>query len=679
LNLATPLWGSGTYTGAHGQLNAISNASIMTARKIITYNPTKDATNGFGRPFDWAQLTGAQQNDLMTNSTGTLEASNVTALERLRYIRGDHRCEKNTTETGCTLAVKPFRDRLTATGTPAPNRLGDIINSSPVYVGASIGSYPETGAFPSGTNAYSAFKSSISSRTPVVYVGSNDGMLHAFNANNGTELFAYIPGGVYSTGSTAGLHKLSETNGHISYVDLTPTIADAYTATPTNATKAWRTVLVGGLRNGGNTIFALDITNPATITDESTASQKVMWEFTDADMGKSFSKPIIVPIKTSNTGPNGTIEWFAVFGNGYNSATGKAVLYLVRLSGPTGGTATNPTWTLGTDYFKFTTSVGDTLNVNGLSSPAVIDNDGNKVYDRAYAGDVQGNLWVFNMDWNSPSSSAVATPLFTATNALGEVQPITVKPTAIRNTQATSSATNAPNVLLLFGTGQYLASGDQSNTSRQSFWGIWDAGEVGLTRTGATYPLVKQDFIASLPAGIRAIDPANAVDYNGGDYGWYLDLPEDTVTANGERVIADASVIGDTLLFLTITPDTLPCSAGGNTWLMALNPFNGHSPGINTLDVNGNGIIGDAGDLNAIVTAANSTISGMQLSGLILDIQFISGANTAGGGGTPPCSSGFHTQGIGTTSAGTTTNPNLCVGGSDSKTGRYSWRQLRFE
>jgi len=573
-------------------------------------------------------------------------------------------------------------------------RLGDMINSSPIYVGKSVGSYPNTDPFPSASGStYQDFQNGVAtSRIPMVYVGANDGMLHAFRADTdasygGNEIFAYIPSVLSpaTASTTSGLHKLTEADSHHAYVDLTPSVADAYTTTPKDATRSWRTILVGGLRSGGKGIYAIDITNPASnMTSEATASNKVMWEFTsadDADLGYTYSEPVIVPLRvaTNSTTPTDDIQWFAVFGNGYNSTNGgHAVLFLLKLSGPTGASGA---WQLGTDYFKIDTGVGDSTTPNGLSSPAVIDNDGDGIYDRVYAGDLRGNMWAFDLNsitalsktstggWASAyDTSGTPKPLFTASSATSTLQPITSKPLVIRNKAAATGG--MPNVLVMFGTGSYIANGDESNTDSQTYYAVWDHGDQELTRS----KLVAKNLASSSTSTYFAIDPATSdvPNYSTAtpDEGWYLDLPD-----KGERVTSRSYIIGSYLFFSSIVPSPSPCSGGGYTKLFALDPTTGKSPSIPVFDINHDGVI-DATDTPSTVAAQNTQIAGVKIDSLIPQFSFL--VNTTPPGPKPPCSSGSSVIGMGTTSEAGLVSQSLCTGSSAAKAGRYSWRQLDF-
>lgn len=500
-----------------------------TPRTILTF----DGSDGI--PFRWDSLTAAEQADLHINPVGGTD-SDAIAQARLDYLRG----ARDNEGSGYGFRIRS-------------SRLGDIVYSAPVYVGKPEMGWPDSGPFAAGGALYSAFKSAHAGRTPVVYVGANDGMLHGFRADTGAEAVAYVPGLLYSSSAKDGLHYLTDpTYVHRYYVDMTPTVADVVLQ------NGWKTVLVGGLRGGGRGYYALNVTDPATFGENAAAAQStVLWEFSDADLGYSYSRPAVVMLN------NG--RWAAVFGNGYNdTGSGQAQLYILFLDGGLDGT-----WTAGTDYIKVTTASGSATDRNGLATPAVIDLDSDGVADRVYAGDLKGNLWAFDLSSNDPSNWKVAykqgttpKPLFTAPSG----QPITTTPEVVRNTSVTTTTGNAPNLLVLFGTGQYLVNGDVLSTTTQSFYDVWDAGKSQLAATD----LVQQ---AITTTGTTRTLSDNAVNFSNTTYGCYVDLPD-----SGERVVTDPIVRGDLVYFNSLVPSGAVCTPGGTGWLMAMKYASCHAP-----------------------------------------------------------------------------------------------------
>ncbi|MDC9725488.1 MAG: PilC/PilY family type IV pilus protein [Gammaproteobacteria bacterium] len=527
-------------------------------RKIFTMNTAGDTV-----PFLLPSLDAEQVNELRKawpKTTYTIDsASTEYAQAQLDYIRGEDSAQ--------------FRDR---TG----NKLGDIVHSEATFVAE-----PKSPYF-SLEGDYAEFRKDYIHRIPTVYVGANDGMLHAFDASTdadkGNELFAYIPKMLIPRLNSL-THKNTATQPfvHKYFVDATPTVGDAY------FDNAWHTTLVGGLGAGGKGVYALDITNaPAN------QAPIALWEFSDsnsADMGYSFSKPIVVKLN------KGESVWGAIFGNGYDSTTGKAVLYVINIK-------------TGAIIAEIDTGVGDTDTPNGLSSPTVLDTDGDLIADKVYAGDLLGNVWSFDIS-ASNSNSWSATKIFTANTA----QPITQK-IAVQEHPLGALA----GYLLHFGTGQFfrLNDNDADGQDTQSIYAIWDCSDgecSGLSSSDLLEQVVEAEVgHATAAADLRVTssneiawldDPEVQVGDSGwqshiDDHGWYLNLlnPGDSVVAPpvpagnyGERVVSKAVLYGRSVLYSTLLPATDACDGGGSGWLMSLNSSNGARHEEASFDVTGNG------------------------------------------------------------------------------------------
>lgn len=522
-----------------------SSTHYKTGKKknnnLVYYCLDPDAANN-GTPVE--NLSCATQSDDIAKS-------------KLEYLRGDR--SKEGTD---------FRIRASL--------LGDIVNSGPIYVQAPNMSYPDVAPFPTDA-PYSSFKASKKSRKAVVYAGSNDGMFHAFDATEaaanatstaGREIMAYIPSYLFSTEANKGLHYLSNKQYlHQFYNDLPATVADAYISS------GWKTLLIGGQRAGGRGYFALDITTPENFS--SSIATTPLWEFSsqdDADLGYSYSRAQVGMLN------DGT--WVTIFGNGYNSTgTGEAQLFVVKLSGPSGA---NGEWVEGTDYVKITTGASTVdaplADTNGLGTPALADLDENDTLDRAYAGDLKGNLWVFDLSGGfSQIALAYSTPLF---NTGGE--PITIKP--ILATHPTQPKTgNEPNLMVYFGSGQFLIDTDPQDTaSVNHFYGVWDNGQSASTLTSAN--LVAQTW--SHTAG--SVPSDNPVDYTDGAYGWAIQL-----SIAGERSITDAAVRGSAVIFNTTVPASSPCTLEGLGYRYAVDLTSGSFPTEPVLDLNNDNIINE--------------------------------------------------------------------------------------
>lgn len=589
---AFPIDGNG-----HVSATAAWEASgLLDARHADRLIVTLDPVARLGIPFEWASLTSAQRAAL--NAT---PRPGETGEGRLAWVRGDRSQELTANPPG------PYRSRST--------RLGDIVNSAPLFVGVPNRLYPDA-----DYKTWTATQT-IMSRKPVVYVGANDGMLHAFDAANGEELFAYVPNLVME--KLAGLPNPAYE--HRFTVDGPLTAGDA------KLDSSWKTVLVGALGKGGQGVFALDVTSP-TPASASEAAGMVLWEFgdkDDRDIGYIYGKPAITRIcRAWSDGVCSSPLWVGLVPNGYNntssggsevadadcsddqvegtvSCDGAAVLYVLNLAN-------------GSVVKKLPTPVGAAADpkgqsrANGLSSVKPVDGDADFYADFAYAGDIFGNLWKFDLSNLSSGSNPVL--LFTARDADGNAQPITA-PVAVER-HPTGKGT-----LVLFGTGQLLGAADTRDSSVQTFYGIWDAGATGLdasalrdagglrqqsfeagvkTVNDVNRQAVSQARLSTQHTINWAADPsANGVTFSASaQVGWFIDL--ETLDANGsridpgERVTVEADVRGGRVLFVSLNPNDDPCHPGGTSWATALNVNDGSRLDLSPFDYDNDSNIANA-------------------------------------------------------------------------------------
>jgi len=653
-----------------------------SGRIIATY----DGVSGI--PFRFNNLS----NELKDLLDSTWTSDDTNARNILNFLRGDR---SNEQDNGGS-----FRNRAQV--------LGDIVHSAPTY------------------------------RNGHLYAGANDGMLHVFDATTGDEVFAYVPKLVFEN-----LKELSDpVYAHKFFVDLTPAMADIYVladsdgqdndgdsvADEVGETKV-KTVLVGGLGKGGKGYYALDITDPSSISSENTLANKVMWEYprahtvsivdasdeepivittatahgfrtgdrviiegvlgnTDAngtwtitklsdttfslnssegddsytsggtarvwntewdDLGYSFSKPAVV---NSNAG------WIVIFGNGYNSQSGVAKLFI--LNADTGETLK-----------IISTEAG---SCNGLSSPTPVDIDNDNKVDYVYAGDLRGNMWKFDLTASSAANWDVAfktapysivggkkvgttpAPLFQARDESNIVQPITTKPDVMVHCTKHGQ-------MVVFGTGKYLGDTDLGTTQTNTIYGIWDYGDddddgeylgsfkrnpvspdTTLSNQAATVVLLEQTVEACDPANatcdgdfwvvnsqnLRVLtnnvegltepwdttslladdvtcgDGLGATDCDPNGYGshpdllylagWYFDLP-----LSGERVVSDALIRQGKAIVVAFTPEDTPCGSGGDSVVMEMDACSGGRLDEAQFDINEDNII-DENDLINIGT-----------------------------------------------------------------------------
>jgi type IV pilus assembly protein PilY1 len=444
----------------------------------------------------------------------------------------------------------PYRSRTLTS-------LGDIVDSNPVFAWneatATYQSLPEG----QGSNSYMSFVASKASRPAMVYAGANDGMLHAFAAASGTEQFAYVPHSVIP--NLTGL--INPNYVHAFYVDGPIAVGDAFIGAGSGAA-SWHTVLVGTTGAGGRGVFALDVTAP-----QSFGAANVLWDMDgttapfgngDLNLGFTIGAPQIARLN------NG--DWVAVFGNGYLSTRSCAVLYLVRLSDgfvrtiDTSGAGAGATGTC---------LNGAASNPNGLGSPTLLDMDQNGTTDFIYAGDLQGNLWKFDVSSISPGNWGVAyvngskpAPLYSAVTPGNVPQSISSAPNlGISNTTG--------NVLVYFATGHMFETGDPADTSVQSVYAVQDQG-MPVKKSRGTNMVAQTLGPASDGSGNENVQLPYAPVNLALQDGWFVDLP-----GTGERVLTTPLLAGGMLLFSSVIPKSQPCAGGCGGFVYSLSAYNG--------------------------------------------------------------------------------------------------------
>lgn len=548
---------------ATGDLTQSWSASIPAVpanRNIFTIG-----TDGSSVAFLWDNLSSTQQTALnRTDSYG----SNV-----VDFIRGD-----KTTESAPYL----FRHRTSL--------LGDIVNSNVLYAGKDDYGY-------AGIDGYSTFLSGKQSNQNMVYVGANDGMLHAFSGSTGIEAFAYIPSELVTR-----LRYLSDSDyasNHKYYVDGSPIAGDI------KVDDDWKTLLVGTTGAGGKSIFGLDISDP-----ENFAAGDVLWELSPAnaaspdDLGYSIPKPSIA--KT------GSATWQVLVANGYGSVNGSA--QLLRLNANTGVVAN--------------TIDMEATGSNGLSSPAVVDKNGDGIADLVYAGDLKGNIWRINLADNSKFKVFQACDGACATS---NFQPITTKLEVRANPEG--------GLQILFGTGRYFSADDNTLSDPPRVEAIYGIRDYNNETTLTMSSLVAQNITAEYAVDAVAtragtnttvktrVISNNSVDYNS-KAGWYLPLKSPgLVNGVGERVVNDVSLVDDKLVVTTLIPESgvsgNACATGGTTWVMEIDPISGGRLQYSALNTNSESSVinknDDLSDGNGGYVVASGVLQDGSTAPLILD------------------------------------------------------------
>lgn len=574
---------------AAARLDQLTDAQTDN-RNIIVGLEGSSSTGGTAAAFTWAAINDTLRSKLnKANPTATADNDGT---NRLNFIRG-------------------YRAREGVSYRQRASRLGDIVNSGAAYSGAPTTRY-------NGISAYKTFYNANVNRTKAVFIGANDGMLHAFNADTMEELFAYIPSWLGTK-----LSQLSNSNynssGHTSYVDAQPVVAEAQVGSD------WKTVLVSGTGGGGQGVFALDVSNPGSF-----AANKVLWEFTDQndpDLGNVIGQPRIVKLRTSApTATTPTYKWFAAVASGVNnyvndgsdrfSTTGSPALFLLDLSKPS-----RDAWSLGTNYFKISLPISNDLTTGtqevntsgqgtgvgkatGLLNVNFTANSVDAV-EFFYLGDLHGQFWKLDMSkanfssstntsWNLAkvsgyvNSSSAPIPMYIAKDSAGKVQPITMVPTI-------AFGPSSGSYIVAFGTGKYLEARDNnidSSTQTQSFYVLYDSGSSytvdvqpdtgSLARFNGRARLQQ----GSITSGVISVPsfywnvPRNTNDTDK-KAGWFIDFPLGG-SSGGERQITSATLFGQDILFTSLLPPSASTDAcgGGSSYAYQANLASGQGTAV---------------------------------------------------------------------------------------------------
>jgi len=694
------------YTGATGPATAEPiSGSPGTGRQMMTWSSldTSVVAGAKGIPFQYTNMSSAEQTAIGGSSSGTT---------RVAYLRGDRSNEINSAGAGLYRA----RDGV----------LADIIDASPTWVGPPASPYTVTWAdrydatgdtiIENSGQTYQQFLTASQSRLNVIYAGANDGFLHGFRTgsedingnvinttstpNDGGEIIAYMPGTVlneiHST-TTPNIDYSNPQYSHAFYVDATPGTGDVYYS------GTWHTILVGGLGLGGKGLYALDITNPSSFS-ETNAASTVLGDWSSAtiscvgnsgcgsSLGNTYGTPQIRRFHNCT--------WGAVFGNGYGSSTGDAGIYVMTISG------TSP---LTFSFYYLSTGTSGTNNGIAFVSPA--DLDGDHITDYVYAGDLNGNVWRFDLTSTNPATWAVTkngttpAPVFKTPSG----QPITTQ------LVLASAVVNGglPSVMVAFGTGlrnqfTITSAASYATNTTQSLYGVWDWNFAtwNAKSTAAQYASLTTAQASSNPWKITAAKPVSqslltAQTYTvntgatstitttnniiswaqcttspancSGSFGWYANLPQTngTTTAGAtvvEQIVSNPALFEDGLIVNSTIPannQPLNCNSPttdqGVTYVVALvsgGTFasGGASPGSGTTTFN-----------SAFVNYRDTATAGIQTN----ETGALTVVNTREG------STYLIGQDISIPTAGNAPGGAQQISLSDTTVNRLTWIQLR--
>jgi len=485
--------------------NKLEAQNWSTGRKIFT------RSNGVGVPFTWSaagltSLTAAQKTELGGDPEGR---------HLLEFTRGDRSREG-----------AAFRKRFSV--------LGDIIHSRPYYFKHATG-------------------------VERVYVGANDGMLHAFNAVDGSEVFAYLPSMLIPKLDQFAINPY---NNHKYGVDGLMAIKKFTSSGKT------MTVLAGGMGAGARGVFGLDISDPSPGTETAAAAMSI-WEITETtsgfgNMGHVTGSPQIVKLKN---GAN-----VVLVANGAGSTAGKAVLFVIDAA--TGA--------------RLAEVAADSSGPdNGLMALAAADANGDGAVDVVYAGDLKGTLWKFDFSGAGYPTSGKA--LFTPD--AGTARAITTAP-------ALSLHPNG-GVMVNFGTGRMLEPADVNDTATNYLYGIWDSAKA--TTTTLAQPTLTTATTTDTPPQSYRSSSQVTLDYSKGAKGWRMALPA------GERLIGGDTLVDSGRFIVTTSVPKGGISAQG-AWLMELNALTGSGPSAPFFDLNNDGNLDTSGNSDKVSIAGSYII-----------------------------------------------------------------------
>ena len=429
--------------------------------------------------------------------------------------------------------------------------LGDIVNSGVAYSGAPSLRIADA-------DYVSGFATTYASRVKTLFVGANDGMLHAFDSDNGNELFAYIPSWLVPRLN----HLTSPSYQHQTYVDASPVVAEAKVGS------VWKTVLVGGTGGGGQGVYALDVSNPAAF-----GADKVMWEFTDKDdstLGNVIGRPAILKFKTGAS----TSKYFAVVASGVNnyvddghySTTGKPAIFLLDLA-----KAVSDDWELGVNYYKIELPIASTSIASGIANFTTRSNLADEVA-QLFAGDFQGNLWKLEFtnkypaEWDAAHLSyykdgSAPIPMYVAKDGAANLQPITMPPFLAYGPNRT--------LIVAFGTGKYLETDDNSGPfSTQSVYALLDNNSATADSASPTAAIAGRGRLQTATANSDGTITSSAFawgrpladDDTSKRSGWYFDMLSSSTT--GERQISAFTVFGAKVYSGSVIPPQTSCEIG---------------------------------------------------------------------------------------------------------------------
>ena len=507
-----------------------------TSRFMVTINSSTRAAV----PFRLASISSSQSSSLDTTYNNTSDAQLY-----LNYLRGDRSQEQNSVVSGSS---KSYRTRTSL--------VGDIVNAKLAVVGPPLLSLSEV-----SNPGYGAYKTAKANRPNYVVAATNQGVVHVIDGSltgttAGKELFAYVPSPVFNgpnnTPAVNGLQSIGNPNfTHYYMVDAQPVTMDVdFGRTVGGSGTDWRSIVVGGLGKGGRSIYALDLTDLSNVNSEAVAATKVLWEFSDSDMGFTFGQPLVTRMPQYG--------WVVIVPAGLNNASGKNHLYILN---PRNGTLLARIDTpVGTAADQ---DDGTAASPSGMTQVTAFYPDiQSALAESVYGGDLRGGVWRFDLR----SAPVFPTPVKVAraTDAGGAVQPITTRVLPV-----VQLASNRR--FVVFGSGKLLDASDITSAQVQRMYAVAD-GRSGNFNANADLPSgVSFPITSAKLHQLTDLTRPVVIDYNV-EMGWYMNV------ATGYRIINDPTYFGGTAVFAATMPSSSdPCSPSGTSIVYAIDLGTGQS------------------------------------------------------------------------------------------------------
>jgi len=585
-----------TVTGVVGNSD-VWNSSMLLGSKVSASSDTRrilmlDTESGGLKNFEYAEMSELERG-WFDNKCGALaQCANLSSDNRaivngganiVDWLRGQQRHADDT-----VLRAYSHTEAAADGAAIVPIVLGDIASAKPAFSRDPRKSYQRAG--------YNDFKVEHSTRPGTVFAAANDGMLHAFDAASGEELWAYVP-----RITMKKLHVQASINygtNHQYTVDGSPEVGDVQIG------GEWRTVLVAGLNAGGRGYYALDVTDPA--------EPRALWELCadasicsginhDAEIGLSFGNPQFGTWKNAS----GAERWVVFLTSGYNNipgvdgvagGSGKGFLFVVDVA-------------TGQVLDRISTGSGSTATPSGLAKITAItaNPSTDPLVTYVYGGDNLGQMWRF--DFTSPGTVRTL-----KMGDAGPDQPITTRPDVAlcRVDVANDSGAVVPQSqrMVAFGTGRLLDITDVASTTVQSAYVLKDSGTPIDAAQWRSALMAKKSLTKIAGAGGDAYTIAGPEVNLNTQAGWYVDFDRNT----GERVNLDPKIVLGTLTAVTNLPSSSSaCSVGGTSNIYELDLCTGKP--VRTIDdpngedPNGEGTSDPSNPNRQGIAIAGSTLS----------------------------------------------------------------------